>query len=322
MRQAVAVSNRLPLRTRIFAVLQGRLVKVPTTAEEMTALRSQREGFRVGPVTGFLFGRPADVEIKETYVDGRRLVIYTPHGVEESAPIVINYHGGGWCLGTPEQSGWLASYVAAETGSIVVSPSYRLAPEHPFPAAIEDAWSTLEWVANNAADLGGDPARISVMGDSAGGNLAAVVSLMARDAGGPSVRAQVLIYPAVEMYETFPSETINANGPVLTSEQMTAFGHLYMGSRYGDETWQASPLRAASHAGLPPAHIITALHDPIRDHGTRYAGALRAAGTPVSLVDYNTAFHGFMSLPGVAPAAPEALAGIVAFLGSLTEATP
>jgi acetyl esterase len=304
----------LPLRTRIFAFFQERLVKTPLNAEEMIALRAQREGLRTGPVTAFLFGRPADVEIKETYVDGRRFAIYTPPDVSEAAPVVINFHGGGWCLGTPEQSAWISSHVAAGTGSIVVAPSYRLAPEHPFPAAVEDAWATVEWVAKHAADLGGDPSRIAVMGDSAGGNLAAVVSLMARDAGGPAIGAQVLIYPAVEMYEKFPSEAANANGPVLTSTQMSTFGHLYMGERYGDESWQASPLRAASHADLPTAHIITALHDPIRDHGTRYAEALRAAGTSVSLVDYDTAFHGFMSLPGVAPAAREALDGIIEFL--------
>ncbi|WP_141779316.1 alpha/beta hydrolase [Nocardioides albertanoniae] len=311
------MSDRLPLRARALAFLQARLVKVPTTAEEMIALRNQREGFRTGPVVGFLFGRPADVEIEETYVDGRRLLIYTPRGLSGPAPVVINFHGGGWCLGTPEQSAWVSSNVAAETGSIVVAPSYRLAPEHPFPAGVEDAWSTVEWVAKHVDDLGGDPSKISVMGDSAGGNLAAVVSLMARDAGGPPIRAQVLIYPAVEMYETFPSEAANADGPVLTSKQMSTFGHLYMGSRYGDETWQASPMRADSHADLPPAHIITALHDPIRDHGTLYADALRAAGTPVDLVDYGTAFHGFMSLPGVAPVAKEALAAIITFLRDL-----
>ncbi|MDQ4114489.1 MAG: alpha/beta hydrolase, partial [Actinomycetota bacterium] len=234
----------LPLRTRIFAFLQERLVKTPLNAEEMIALRAQREGLRTGPVTAFLFGRPAEVEIKETYVDGRRFAIYTPPGVGDAAPVVINFHGGGWCLGTPEQSAWVSSHVAAGTGSIVVAPSYRLAPEHPFPAAVEDAWATVEWAAKHAADLGGDPSRIAVMGDSAGGNLAAVVSLMARDAGGPAIGAQVLIYPAVEMYEKFPSEAANANGPVLTSTQMSTFGHLYMGERYGDESWQASPLRA------------------------------------------------------------------------------
>ncbi|MDR7312051.1 acetyl esterase [Nocardioides luteus] len=307
----------LPLRTRIFAFLQQRLMKSPLTAEEMIALRAQREGFRTGPITALLFGRPADVETKETYVDGRRYAVYTPRGLNGPAPVVINFHGGGWCLGTPEQSAWVSSHVAARTGSIVVAPTYRLAPEHPFPAAVEDAWAAVEWVAKHAADLGGDPGRISVMGDSAGGNLATVVALMARDAGGPAIESQVLIYPAVEMYEKFPSEAANANGPVLTSTQMSTFSHLYMGSSYGDESWQASPLRATSHADLPPTLIITALHDPIRDHGTRYAEALRAAGTEVTLVDYDTAFHGFMSLPGVAPAAKKALAGIAEFLRSL-----
>ena len=244
---------------------------------------------------------------------GVPLRVYRPD-LTGPLPTVIYFFGGGWTLGSIETADGISRKLANAVPCQVITVGYRLAPEHPFPAAVEDAWATVEWVAKHAADLGGDPSRIAVMGDSAGGNLAAVVSLMARDAGGPAIGAQVLIYPAVEMYEKFPSEAANANGPVLTSTQMSTFGHLYMGERYGDESWQASPLRAASHADLPPAHIITALHDPIRDHGTRYAEALRAAGTSVSLVDYDTAFHGFMSLPGVAPAAREALDGIVAFL--------
>jgi acetyl esterase len=227
---------------------------------------------------------------------------------------VVNFHGGGWCLGSPEQSAWLASHVAELAGCVVVSPTYRLAPEHPYPAAVEDAWEVLQWVAGHAAELGGDPARLAVMGDSAGGNLAAVTALTARDAGGPTLRAQVLLYPAVEMYERYPSEEAHAHAPVLTSAGMRRYGHLYLGAAYGVEDWQASPLRAASHADLPPALVVTAFHDPLHDHGPRYAAALREAGTPVELRDYGPAIHGFLSLPGVVPVAREALGDIAAFL--------
>jgi acetyl esterase len=233
----------------------------------------------------------------------------------------VNFHGGGWCLGTPEQSAWLASHVAELTGSLVVSPTYRLAPEHPYPAAVEDAWAVLQWVAAHADELGGDPTRIAVMGDSAGGNLAAVTALMARDAGGPDLRAQVLVYPAVEMYERYPSEEANADAPVLTSKQMHTFGHLYLGEAYGVEDWQASPIRAASHAGLPPALVLTAFHDPLRDHGSRYADALRAAGSLAELRDYGQGIHGFVSLPGAVPVAREALEDVTRFLRTHLEPT-
>jgi acetyl esterase len=312
----VTVTTRLALRTRAFGVVLGLMVSEPATAEQMVGLRARRERLRRSAVGRFVFGGPSpavtttDLEIGS----GARLHLHRPAGATGPLPIVVNFHGGGWCLGTPEQSGWLASRVAERTGSLVVSPTYRLAPEHPYPAAVEDAWAALRWVAEHAAEIGGDPTRIAVMGDSAGGNLAAVTALMARDAGGPALRAQVLIYPAVEMYERYPSEEANAEAPVLTSKQMHTFAHLYMGGSYGVEDWQASPVRALSHADLPPALILTALHDPLRDHGSIYAETLRAAGSPAELRDYGPGIHGFVSLPGVVPVARQALADIVAFL--------
>jgi acetyl esterase len=272
-------------------------------------------------VGGLVFGRPSrGVATSDREVDlgghRTRLHVHRPLGAgEEPLPIVVNYHGGGWCLGSPEQSDWLTSRVAERVGCLVVSPTYRLAPEHPYPAPVEDAWAVLQWVAEHAGELGGDPHRIAVMGDSAGGNLAAVVSLLARDAGAPPLRAQVLVYPAVEMYERYPSEDENAHALVLTSHQMRTFGHLYLADRYGSEDWQASPLRAGSHADLPPALLLTARHDPLRDHGARYADALCAAGTPAELRDYGPGIHGFLSLPGVVPVSSTALAAIVTFLG-------
>lgn len=308
-------SAGLALRTRLFGMVMRRLAPEPDTAAQMIALRSSRERLRRTVAGRLVCGAEADVATRDVRVDDDvRLRIHRPHGAAGPLPVVVNFHGGGWCLGTPEQSGWLTSHVAARSRATVISPSYRLAPEHPYPAAIEDTWRALTWVIEHAEELGADPTRLAVMGDSAGGNLAAVTALTARDAGAPALRAQVLIYPAVEMYERYPSEAEYERGIMLTSKQMRIFGRLYLGESYGIEDWQASPLRAASHASLPPALILTANKDPLRDHGTRYAEALRAAGTEVDLRDYGPGIHGFMSLPGVVPVARQALDDIVAFL--------
>ena len=152
------------------------------------------------------------------------------------------------------------------------------------------------------------------MGDSAGGNLAAVMALLARDAGSPELRAQVLIYPGVEIYDKWPSEVANVHDPVLTSANMRAFGQLYLGDLYGTEDFRASPIRAASHAGLPKAFIVTAEYDPLQDNGAHYRDALVAAGVPVRYAEYRGAIHGFMSLPGVVPVAKKALDDVVGFL--------
>ena len=149
------------------------------------------------------------------------------------------------------------------------------------------------------------------MGDSAGGNLAAVVALLARDAGTPVIRRQILIYPGVEMYDKWPSEIRNADAPVLTSDNMRAYGQLYLGDAYGTEDWRVSPIRASSHTGIAPALIQTAELDPLLDNGVRYAATLRAAGVAVTYTEYRGLFHGFLSLPGVMPAAKRALDEIV-----------
>ena len=302
-------------RTRLFAAILKRVAAEADSSATMVALRERREAVRTTALGRAIFGRiPAGVETSELRLpDGLRAVLYRPTALVGPLPVVVNYHGGGWCLGTPEQSGWLSAHIALQVGAIVVAPAYRLAPEHPYPAAADDAWTALSWLVENPpTDAAID--RLAVMGDSAGGNLAAVSALKARDAGAPALRAQVLVYPAVEMYERYPSEEEFAEAPVLTSAGMRRFGHLYLGEGYGTEDWQASPLRAPSHAGLPPALILTAGHDPLRDHGSRYADALREAGVEVDLRDYGAAIHGFMSLPGVVPVAKRALADTVGFL--------
>lgn len=309
----------LPLRTRVFAAAMRVLAAEPSDASQMVALRAKRQRLLTTRAGAAVFGtddRRVDVEESEVEIDGRtvRLRLHRPTGATGPLPVIVAFHGGGWCLGSPEQTRWLNSRIAAHVGAIVVAPTYRLAPEHPYPAAVDDAWATLRWVADQAAELGGDPARLSVMGDSAGGNLAAVCALLARDAGGPALRSQVLIYPAVEAHERWPSEDEHAEAPVLTSALMRRFIALYLGDDATTEDWQASPIRAGSLSGLPPALILTAGHDPLRDHGSKYAQALRSAGVRAVLVDYPDAIHGFASLPGVAPAAEAALRDMVMFL--------
>jgi acetyl esterase len=214
--------------------------------------------------------------------------------------------------GDPRQSEWWCSSVAAQAGVVVVSVDYRLAPEHPFPVAAEDCYAATLWVTEHADELDVDATRLAVMGDSAGGNLSAVVTLMARDRGTPQIALQVLIYPSVELVDAFPSEDENEFAPILRKADLTAFSALYRGAADGTDPY-GSPLRGKHH-DLPRALIQTAQHDPLRDHGTVYAAALRSAGVDVRLTNYVDAVHGYISVPGVVPAARQALAEAVAAL--------
>jgi len=306
----------MALRTRAFAALLGLTEKGIEDVVDLPAHRAKRVRLQRSLPGRYVFGWPDSRAVVEeiTVGAGSRALVHRPAEGTAPLPCVINLHGGGWVQGNPEQSQWLTSRVAVRNQAAVISPTYLLAPEHPFPAGVEDCWATLEWVVAHADELGIDPERIVVMGDSGGGNLAAVLALLARDAGRPAIRAQVLIYPGTEMYDRFPSEDRHAEAPVLTSRNMRAFARLYMGERYGDEDFRASPIRAASHADLPPAFILTAELDPLLDNGSRYRDALEAAGVPVRYAEYEGAIHGFMSLPGVVPVARRALDDIVDFL--------
>lgn len=306
----------MALRTRVFASILSRVSTPVEEARDFPSLRQERlrlQGTRVGRA---VFGRPDPGAVTEHIVlgSGQRALVHRPAGAIGPLPCVVNFHGGGWVQGNPEQSAWLASRVAVRNRAVVISPAYRLAPEHVFPAAVDDCWGALGWVVEHAEDLGVDPQRIAVMGDSAGGNLAAVVALLARDTGAPELRGQVLIYPGTEMYDRWPSEDRNADAPVLTSRNMRAFVRLYLGDQHGTEDFRASPIRAASHAGLPKTFILTAEADPLLDNGSRYRDALVAHGVPVRYAEYDGAIHGFLSLSGVVPVASRALDDIVAFL--------
>jgi acetyl esterase len=230
--------------------------------------------------------------------DGGDLPIrsYRPLGAAERPPVIVYLHGGGWTIGDLETHDEPCRALAAGTGAVVISVDYRLAPEHRFPDALDDAYAAVCFIADNADELGVDVERLVVAGDSAGGNLAAVVSLMARDRSGPAIALQVLIYPAVDFdYDSgrWPSLEENATGYFLHLETMRWFADCYgdIGQLAGDPL--AAPIGAADHAGLPPAHVSVAGFDPLRDEGLGYAATLAGAGVPVTLCRHDDQVHGY-----------------------------
>jgi acetyl esterase len=229
----------------------------------------------------------------------------TPLG--DPPPILVWFHGGGWVIGDLDTADSTCRALANGTGALVVSVDYRLAPEHRFPAAVDDCLAAFEWVLANGAELGGDSTRIAVGGDSAGGNLAAVVSIAARDKGLP-VRHQLLVYPVTDATFSQPSMDENAEGYLLTKDSMLWFGDHYFGP-YGDaKDPRLSPLYADDLTGVAPATVITAEFDPLRDEGEAYAERLREADVPVELTRYDGMIHGFFALGMVTPVAGEAMA--------------
>ncbi|OBJ38050.1 alpha/beta hydrolase [Mycobacterium colombiense] len=236
--------------------------------------------------------------------------IYWPDSDVSPLPVVVFYHGGGFCLGDLDTHDPVARTHAVGAEAIVVSVGYRLAPEHPFPAGVDDCWAALQWVAEDAAELGGDPDNIAVAGDSAGGNLAAVTALLARDNGGPALRFQLLWYPTVTGDLSLPAYTDNAEAPILNREVIDAFLSWYVPDLDLTDPkalpTTMAPANAADLSGLAPAYIGTAEHDPLRDDGARYAELLGAAGVPVELSNEPTLVHGFVSFALAIPAAAEA----------------
>ncbi len=221
--------------------------------------------------------------------------IYTPHG-SGPFPAMVWFHGGGWVVGNLDTADGNARHVAAGAGCVVVSVGYRLAPEDKFPAAADDSYSATQWLADNAASVNVDPARIAVGGDSAGGNLAAVVSLMARDRGGPPLVFQLMVYPATERNFDTESCRENADGYLLTTDSMKWFWGHYLRSEEDAANPYAAPMTADDLSGLPPALIITAEFDPLRDEGEAYGRRLQAAGVPATNSRYDGMIHGFFSM--------------------------
>jgi acetyl esterase len=232
--------------------------------------------------------------------------IYRPSGAADtSLGILVWYHGGGFVIGDLDTADATARDLATGAGCVVVSVEYRLAPEHRFPCAADDCWAVLRWVADNASELGGDSGRLAVGGDSAGGNLAAVVAVRARDEG-LRLRHQLLVYPVTDLAGTFASRVDNGEGYFLTKESMDWFEDCYLGDHEPHDP-MASPLYA-DLAGVAPAHVLTAGFDPLRDEGEAYAGALSMAGVEVVDDRYPTMIHGFFAMTAVTPVAEEAVA--------------
>lgn len=310
----------IPLRTAVFWAIYRRLEYLPPMQQPPERVRRAsdlRNRALALPPSRLIAGKahPGAVisDTVATLSDGTDipLRIYRPRDAGGPLPVVMNFHGGGWVSGSVKQSEWWASSVAAQAGVAVVSVEYRLAPEFPYPVPVEDCYAATEWAVEHAADLDVDATRLAVMGDSAGGNMAAVVCLMARDRGGPAISLQVLIYPATDFLGDFPSKHENAAAPILCRKDIDNAHALYFHNSDGDRSDPyASPLRA-DHHDLPPALIQTAEHDPIRDEGRAYADALRKAGVPLRYTNYVDAVHGYISLPNIVPAARQALAEAV-----------
>ena len=232
-------------------------------------------------------------------VDGAEIEarIYTPEG-SGSHPVVVFFHGGGWVICSLDTHDNLARAICRDADAIVVSVAYRMAPEHRFPTAAHDCFAATRWVAGNAASFGGDSSRLAVCGDSAGGNLSAVVSQMARDAGGPALKFAALIYPAVDMTAEGGSMVENATGYFLEREAMEWYMNHYVSPRERSHP-MASPLLNSDLSGLPPCFIATCEYDPLRDEGEAYGAALRASGVEVESKRYDGLIHAAANMTGV-----------------------
>jgi acetyl esterase len=260
--------------------------------EQRTAI----QGEEVASVEDLIFAGPDGIDLP--------VRVFTPHGVDDHAPATVYYHGGGWVIGSVDTHDAECRALANRTRTVVVSVDYRLAPEHPYPAAPDDCYAALCHVVVRADDLGIDPCRLAVAGDSAGGNLATVVALMARDRGGPAISHQMLIYPCCDIDpDRWPSMAENGTGYLLTESTVRWFYRHYVGTeRFVHEPY-AAPIRATDLSGLPPAQVVTAEFDPLRDEGAAYARALAGSGVETHYECASGLVHGFWSFADVVPEA-------------------
>jgi acetyl esterase len=250
-----------------------------------------------------------EVHEREIPGPGGPLVIrvYRPEGAAPQ-PVLLYFFGGGWTLGSIDTSDGVCRHLANAVPCTVVTAGYRLAPESPFPAAVDDCFAATRWVAEHAGELGVDPERIAVAGDSAGGNLAAAVTLLARDRGGVPLAGQVLVYPNTDYASDTPSLRENTDPWLFNTTSVDWYWRHYLPSPEDGANPLVSPLRAEKHTGLPPALVITAEYDPLRDQAERYAQRLAEAGVPARLRRYDGMVHGFFTMIGTVDAARSALA--------------
>jgi acetyl esterase len=288
------------------APLLDLLASVPSMSEETP--EQAREGFRQ-----LTLGSRRDVvevaSVSELVIPGPAgdlaARVYRPEA-GGPVPTVVLFHGGGWVIGDLDTHDNMARSICRDCSAVVVSVDYRLAPENPFPAAVEDALAATEWVGERLADFGGSE-KLAVAGDSAGGNLSAVVAQQLRDTGGPAIAAQLLIYPAVDVTGEYASRLENAEGYFLDLATMAWFMNHYAADPSHHTDPRVSPLRHHDLTGLPPAVVVTAEFDPLRDEGEAYAAELSAAGVPVEVRRFDGMIHGFFDMGGFSPAAQAAV---------------
>ena len=320
--QRAEVTRHMPLRTRIFATYLDRFGRDSIVGMDLDDIRRSRAKVipAVPPftwITGPVF---ADVTREDTRFparDGHELPlrVYRPAGSREPLPVLVFFHGGGWVLGSTRMYDPLCTLLARGVGALVVSVDYRMAPEHRAPKAVHDCVDAVRWLGEKASSLGGNGSRVAVSGDSAGGNLAAIVCQVVRDQGGPTIAHQALIYPATDATMSQPSIMEHAGAPILTRAEMDVYLDLYLGpDGLAADDPLVSPLWAASHADLPPALVQTADLDPLRDEGRLYADRLAAAGVPVRHTNYVGVPHGFASFPGATNIGQQHRAELVAEL--------
>ncbi len=283
-----------PQAERFLAALAA-LDEPPIEVLTATQARASRERLRAGMVSA---EAPPLANIMDRAIPGPHgripIRIYTPAATSALGTLVY-FHGGGWVLGDIAMVDLFARALAIRAGCIVVSVDYRLAPEHPFPAAFDDAFAATRWVADHATEFGGDAQRIAVGGDSAGGNLAATVALAARDRNGPRLVKQLLLYPVVDRDFSRPSYQRFGEGYFLTTAAMQWFWQHYVPDAADSRHPYAAPLHAPSLAGLPPALVILAAFDPLRDEGQAYARRLRESGVDVDECEFAGMLHGFLT---------------------------
>lgn len=257
------------------------------------------------------FSQPAPPvvgEVQDLRAGSMRLRLYKPAVGTVAHPVLVYYHGGGWVIGDLETHDVVCRTLCVESGCAVLSVDYRLAPEHRFPAAVDDSHAAVRWLREQGASLGLDASRIALGGDSAGGNLGAVTAIAMRNAGEAPARLQLLIYPATDMRAVAPSHTHNGQGYLLTADSIAYFRGHYMPDAGQWTDWRASPLLAEDLSHLPPAFVLTAGFDPLRDEGRQYADALSAAGVATQYVCFERQIHGFITMGRIIDEANTALA--------------
>ncbi len=303
--------DRLDLRTQVLLELERRVIgaSLPASARAARAEMARSAALAQEPAVA--------CAVTEGTVAGRAARIYTPD--QPNPPVLLFLHGGGWVVGDLDSHDSPCSRLCVESGLLVVALDYRLAPEHPFPAGLHDALAAFrELAAGGAAALGGDPRRLGLGGDSAGGNLTAAATLVLRDEGGPAPSFQVLIYPATDLYATTPSHAELGKGYYLTTELINMYKRYYAADM---DSPLASPLRASSHRALPPALVAVAGFDPLRDEGALYADRLQGAGVPVARIDEGALVHGYLNMGGLIPEARAAVGRLTAAVRDLAHGT-